>query len=325
MKTKEIIKKLTTGFTLTAVATSLLTGCTPSNNVGEAHAGDTGAAVTEAAQPAATEEAATETATTETATTETASTETATEAPADSALPESIIIGCMPDWAPFDYVDADGNITGYDVAVTLEACKRLGIEGKFEAYEWAALLPALESGRVQMVAAQIYRSDEREEKFYFSNAPYYKNDNYMVVRADEPAETVQDVIDEGLTFTCEAGELYENMLIDNGIKFVYFEGNPQTSIENVLAGHSDGFLAVWDTVDLILKENGKEGTLKHIGEPLASDFVYSVFRKNDEGQALAKAFSEVYLEMEADGTLTKLSEEYLSGLPVEGLENGVRE
>ena len=36
MKTKEIIKKLTTGFTLTAVATSLLTGCTPSNNVGEA-------------------------------------------------------------------------------------------------------------------------------------------------------------------------------------------------------------------------------------------------------------------------------------------------
>ncbi len=230
----------------------------------------------------------------------------------------------MPDWAPFDYVDADGNITGFDVAVTLEACRRLGIEGKFEAYEWAALLPALESGRVQMVAAQIYRSDEREEKFYFSNAPYYKNDNYMVVRADEPAESVQDVIDEGLTFTCEAGELYEQFLIDNNIKFVYFEGNPQTSIENVLAGHSDGFLAVWDTVDNILKETGKEGSLKHIGEPLASDYVYSVFRKNDEGEALAKAFSEVYLEMEADGTLTKLSEEYLSGLPVEGLENGVR-
>ncbi|MCR5391296.1 MAG: hypothetical protein K6E77_11145 [Lachnospiraceae bacterium] len=51
----------------------------------------------------------------------------------------------------------------------------------------------------------------------------------MIVRADELAETVQDVIDEGLTFTCDAGELYENILIDNGIKFVYFEGNPQTS------------------------------------------------------------------------------------------------
>ena len=295
----QIIKKITTGLTLTAVTASLLSGCATQN----------GSAATDTTQADATESA----------------TESATDTTSkDPALPDSIIIGCMPDWAPFDYVDADGNITGFDVAVTLEACRRLGIEGKFEAYEWAALLPALESGRVQMVAAQIYRSDEREEKFYFSNAPYYKNDNYMVVRADEPAETVQDVIDEGLTFTCEAGELYEQFLIDNNIKFVYFEGNPQTSIENVLAGHSDGFLAVWDTVDNILKETGKEGSLKHIGEPLASDYVYSVFRKNDEGEALAKAFSEVYLEMEADGTLTKLSEEYLSGLPVEGLENGVR-
>ncbi|MEE5990090.1 MAG: transporter substrate-binding domain-containing protein [Lachnospiraceae bacterium] len=295
----QIIKKITTGLTLTAVTASLLSGCATQN----------GSAATDTTQADATESA----------------TESATDTTSkDPVLPDSIVIGCMPDWAPFDYVDADGNITGFDVAVTLEACRRLGIEGKFEAYEWAALLPALESGRVQMVAAQIYRSDEREEKFYFSNAPYYKNDNYMVVRADEPAESVQDVIDEGLTFTCEAGELYEQFLIDNNIKFVYFEGNPQTSIENVLAGHSDGFLAVWDTVDNILKETGKEGSLKHIGEPLASDYVYSVFRKNDEGEALAKAFSEVYLEMEADGTLTKLSEEYLSGLPVEGLENGVR-
>lgn len=295
----QIIKKITTGLTLTAVTASLLSGCATQN----------GSAATDTTQADATESA----------------TESATDTTSkDPVLPDSIVIGCMPDWAPFDYVDADGNITGFDVAVTLEACRRLGIEGKFEAYEWAALLPALESGRVQMVAAQIYRSDEREEKFYFSNAPYYKNDNYMVVRADEPAESVQDVIDEGLTFTCEAGELYEQFLIDNNIKFVYFEGNPQTSIENVLAGHSDGFLAVWDTVDNILKETGKEGSLKHIGEPLASDYVYSVFRKNDEGEALSKAFSEVYLEMEADGTLTKLSEEYLSGLPVEGLENGVR-
>lgn len=295
----QIIKKITTGLTLTAVTASLLSGCATQN----------GSAATDTTQADASESA----------------TESATDTTSkDPVLPDSIVIGCMPDWAPFDYVDADGNITGFDVAVTLEACRRLGIEGKFEAYEWAALLPALESGRVQMVAAQIYRSDEREEKFYFSNAPYYKNDNYMVVRADEPAESVQDVIDEGLTFTCEAGELYEQFLIDNNIKFVYFEGNPQTSIENVLAGHSDGFLAVWDTVDNILKETGKEGSLKHIGEPLASDYVYSVFRKNDEGEALAKAFSEVYLEMEADGTLTKLSEEYLSGLPVEGLENGVR-
>jgi hypothetical protein len=35
-----------------------------------------------------------------------------------------------------------------------------------------------------------------------------------------------------------------------------------------------------------------------------------------------KAFGKVYKEMEADGTLTRLSEEYLSGTPVEGLSEG---
>lgn len=240
----------------------------------------------------------------------------------DVELPESIIIGCMPDWPPYDYVDADGNVTGYDVAVNLEACRRLGIDVTFVAYEWDGLLPALESDRVQVVAAQIYRSEEREEKFYFSNYPYFKSEDVMIVRADSTAESVEDVIEQGLTFTCVAGELNEQYLKENGINFEYVEGSPQTQIDGIIAGHSDGFLSMWDTVNHILIESGEEGLLKPIGEPLASDFVYSVFQKNEQGAALAKAFGEVYKEMEADGTLTKLSEEYLSGTPVEGLSEG---
>lgn len=237
-------------------------------------------------------------------------------------LPKSIIIGCMPDWPPYDYVDADGNVTGYDVAVSLEACKRLGIEVEFVAYEWDGLLPALESDRVQVVAAQIYRSEEREEKFYFSDYPYFKSDDVMIVRADSTAESVEDVIEQGLTFTCVAGELNEQYLKENGINFTYVEGSPQTQIDGIIAGHSDGFLSMWDTVNHILIEAGEEGLLKPIGDPLASDFVYSVFQKNEQGAALAKAFGKVYKEMEADGTLTRLSEEYLSGTPVEGLSEG---
>lgn len=240
----------------------------------------------------------------------------------DVELPKSIIIGCMPDWPPYDYVDADGNVTGYDVAVSLEACKRLGIDVEFVAYEWDGLLPALESDRVQVVAAQIYRSEEREEKFYFSDYPYFKSDDVMIVRADSTAESVEDVIEQGLTFTCVAGELNEQYLKENGINFEYVEGSPQTQIDGIIAGHSDGFLSMWDTVNHILIESGEEGLLKPIGEPLASDFVYSVFQKNEQGEALAKAFGAVYKEMEADGTLTRLSEEYLSGTPVEGLSEG---
>ena len=247
----------------------------------------------------------------------------AQSASASSELPAKITVGIMPDYPPYDYQDADGNAAGYDVEVTKAVAERLGIEVEFEIYPWESLLPALESGRIDAVTAQIYRSPEREEKFYFSSAPYYRSDVNMIVLGDATAETLEDVLDQGLTFSCIPGQLNEQYLQENGINFTYFEGTSQTQIDDVLAGHSDGFLNQWALVNQILIDKGQEGALKSIGEPLASDFVYAVLPKTDEGQKLGEAFSTVYLELEADGTLTKLAQEYLGDPVVEGLEAGV--
>lgn len=240
-----------------------------------------------------------------------------------NGLPKSIVIGCMPDYPPYDYQDEDGNITGYDVAVTLEACKRLGIEGEFVVYPWDSLLPALDAGKVQMVSAQIYRSDERAEKYNFSYAPYFKSTVDIIVNANSTAESLEDVVSQELNFTCIPGQLNEQYLKKNNVKFSYIEGTSQNQIDDVVSGHSDGFLNQWPLVNKILKDNNEEGALKVIGEPITSDFVYSLFQKTDEGAELAKAFSEVYIEMMNDGTLAKLSEEYLGSDAGTDLEAGI--
>lgn len=242
---------------------------------------------------------------------------------AATELPEKIVVGIMPDYPPYDYQDADGNAAGYDVEVTKEVAARLGIEVEFQIYPWESLLPALESGRIDAVTAQIYRSPEREEKFYFSAAPYYRSDVNMIVKGDSTAENLEDVLEQGLVFSVIPGQLNEQYLNEAGIKSSYFEGSSQTQIDDVLAGHSDGFLNQWALVNQILIDKGAEGALKSIGEPLASDFVYAVLPKTDAGWALGEAFSKVYLELEADGTLTKLAQEYLGDPVVEGLEAGV--
>ena len=242
-----------------------------------------------------------------------------------TGLPGKILVGIMPDYPPYDYQDADGNAAGYDVEVTKEVAARLGIEVEFQIYPWESLLPALESGRIDAVTAQIYRSPEREEKFYFSSAPYYRSDVNMIVKGDSTAETLEDVLEQELVFSVIPGQLNEKYLNEAGIKSSYFEGSSQTQIDDVLAGHSDGFLNQWALVNQILIDKGAEGALKSIGEPLASDFVYAVLPKTDAGWALGEAFSKVYLELEADGTLTRLAQEYLGDPVVEGLEAGVVE
>lgn len=240
-----------------------------------------------------------------------------------NGLPKKILIACMPDYPPYDYQDKDGNITGYDVAVTLEACKRLGIEGEFVVYPWESLLPALDAGKVQMVSAQIYRSDERAEKYNFSYAPYFKSTVDIIVNSNSTASSLEDVVSQELNFTCIPGQLNEKYLQERNVKFSYIEGTSQSQIDDVISGHSDGFLNQWPLVNKILKDNNEEGALKVIGEPITSDYVYSLFQKSDEGSELAKAFGDVYIEMEKDGTLDRLSHEYLGSDAGKDLEAGI--
>ncbi len=309
---KKALEKVLSAVLAGALSVGTLGGCgtTAPAEVAEASAASAVPGTEEAAQPEVT--AAAETA-------------ESGDAQETSELPEKILVGIMPDYPPYDYQDADGNAAGYDVEVTKEVAARLGIEVEFQIYPWESLLPALESGRIDAVTAQIYRSPEREEKFNFSAVPYYRSDVNMIVKGDSTAETVEDVIAQGLTFSCIPGQLNEQYLQENNIAFTYFEGTSQTQIDDVLAGHSDGFLNQWALVNQILIDKGQEGALKSIGAPLASDFVYAVLPKNDAGVALGEAFSSVYLELEADGTLTKLAQEYLGDPVVEGLEAGIVE
>ena len=311
---KRTLEKVLSVVLTSALSVGALAGCGTNATVAEASADPTKAETevtaqtTEAAEPS-----------------ETASEKESGEVEETTELPAKILVGIMPDYPPYDYQDANGNAAGYDVEVTKEVAARLGIEVEFQIYPWESLLPALESGRIDAVTAQIYRSPEREEKFYFSSAPYYRSDVNMIVKGDSTAETLEDVLEQELVFSVIPGQLNEKYLNEAGIKSSYFEGSSQTQIDDVLAGHSDGFLNQWALVNQILIDKGAEGALKSIGEPLASDFVYAVLPKTDAGWALGEAFSKVYLELEADGTLTRLAQEYLGDPVVEGLEAGVVE
>lgn len=74
------------------------------------------------------------------------------------------------DFPPFNFIDQSGKLSGFHVDLVREICRELDIEAKcqIQAVTYAELLPALEEGQGEAVAAGISVSPELRQRFGFS-------------------------------------------------------------------------------------------------------------------------------------------------------------
>ena len=80
-------------------------------------------------------------------------------------------IGVNSGAPPFSVVDAKGNPVGYDVDVSHLLAKYLGVEVEITPYTTPARIPALESGKVDIVVATLSPTPERARAVMFT-MPY---------------------------------------------------------------------------------------------------------------------------------------------------------
>jgi len=73
---------------------------------------------------------------------------------------------------PFSFVDGSGGIVGFDIELARYIAKKLDMKLEIVNMEFGAMIPALISGKVDMIAACITITEERAKKILFSD-PYY--------------------------------------------------------------------------------------------------------------------------------------------------------
>ena len=97
-----------------------------------------------------------------------------------------IIVGTQNDYPPFAYADENNELTGYDVEVMKEIEKRLdGYTFEFRATPWDSMFLALESNKIQIVADEVAKTPEREEKYLFSDESYFSAQTVIVVKSEQ--------------------------------------------------------------------------------------------------------------------------------------------
>ena len=80
-------------------------------------------------------------------------------------------VGTEPTFPPFDTTDENQNIVGLDMDLITAIGEDQGFKVEFENLSFDGLIPALQSGNIDIVAAGMNKDDpERQEQVDFSDA-----------------------------------------------------------------------------------------------------------------------------------------------------------
>ena len=154
----------------------------------------------------------------------------------------SIKIGVFSDKNPFGYVDADGEVQGYDVYFAKRIAKDLlGSEDavEFVYLEAANRVEYLESGKVDIILANFTVTEERAEKVDFA-LPYMKVALGVVSPEDALITDVEQL--NGKTLIVVKGTTAEKYFSENypDVNLLKFD-EYQEAYDALLDGRGDAF------------------------------------------------------------------------------------
>ncbi|TVX96448.1 transporter substrate-binding domain-containing protein [Cohnella terricola] len=225
-----------------------------------------------------------------------------------------IIVGTGTHFPKVCFIDDNGKLTGFDVELVREIDKRLSqYEFDIQTQEFKSLLLSLETKKIDLVAHEMEKNPEREEKYLFNKEPYAHWRNKIVVAKDNDSiHTLDDLKGKKVLVgaTSAEAQIVLNYNKDHGdaIKIVYTNGGTNDTVEQIVSGRVDATLAA----DFALPLIDPQSKLKTTGDTLSEADILFMFRKNDEeAQKLSDAVDGAIKELKADGTLGKLSTEWL--------------
>jgi L-cystine transport system substrate-binding protein len=239
---------------------------------------------------------------------------TSNSSDAGSGEVRTVVVGIGNGWAPFCYLNEDGEEDGYEYAVLSAVDEILDdYEFEFEPLDWTNVLVSLDSGKVDIASHTFTMNEEREEKYGHTDETYYDYAVYLYVSADNDSVTsladlagqpVYAVTGEAST---QAVEAWNEANPDQAVDLQY----ASYTTEQVVAKIESGALAAWfGTTNVLDDLNANYGNkLKAVGDPILDE--NSVFLLSKDDTELKEALDGAIKQLREDGTLSELSIQYL--------------
>lgn len=205
-----------------------------------------------------------------------------------------IRMGTEGAYPPWNFVDDNGEVAGFERELGDELCKRAELNCEWVLNDWDSIIPNLVSGNYDTIIAGMSITDDRKEKIDFTTN-YTQPDPSSYLAASKDANWSTGVI------AAQSNTIQASYIAEMGATLVEF-ATPEETIAAVRNGEADAVLADDSYLRPIAAE---EPGLMFVGNrPLIGGGVGIGIRKSDS--ELRNKFTAAIESMKADGTLNAL-------------------
>ena len=142
----------------------------------------------------------------------------------EQAAGKTYSIGTDTTFAPFEFEDETGKHTGIDIQILDAIAAEMGFTVEWKVLGFTASVTALEAGQVEAVMAGMSITDERTQKYDFSDS-YYDSTTAVAVAADSKVASLDDL--KGQTVVAKTGttgsQYAESLAADYELNILYVD------------------------------------------------------------------------------------------------------
>ena len=120
---------------------------------------------------------------------------------------QTIKVGTNATYPPFEFVNEQNQITGFDMDLMAEIAKKVGFKIEIVNISFDSLIPALKAGKIDIIAAAMSATPERIKAVDFSKS-YYHTMNLFIKKADNKDLTKFEQL-EGKKISVQLGTVQE--------------------------------------------------------------------------------------------------------------------
>lgn len=223
---------------------------------------------------------------------------------------KTITVAMSGTYYPFTFKEGN-EIEGFEVDVWNDIGKKIGYNIDFKTASFSGLFGMIDSGKASTIANQITVTDERKDKYYFTEPVVYTGAQIIVRDNESGINSLADL--KGKTVGVDLGSNYEEIIKNHAksddINVVTYQ-DTNVAFNELTMGRIDA--VVIDKVSAAMMINKGNLSLKMVGNPIETLENAYPFMKTPENKELVDKIDIAINQMRADGTLKAISEKWLN-------------
>ena len=231
-----------------------------------------------------------------------------------------------PVYRPQSFQTSSGEFKGFDIDVTEEIAKRMGVDVEWIVPSWDVITAGSWNGRWDLSVGSMTITPERSKVLHFSPPYYYTPAAAAVHESNTDITDVETDLDGKTIGVCSACtyEFYLDGTLNIPGNYDFVIDNPQiktydtdsSAVQDLALGDGVRLDAAMSALTTLEEAKDKGTPIKIVGDPLYYEPLAVAIDKESPAnpKPLVKEVSKIVEEMHKDGTLTELSEKWYDGI-----------